>query len=935
MGNKSVDKMIAVLYAASVVLGSIARGQTVAAVESAVAAKQQLVTVDVVNVPLANVLESIARQSGLSLFWNEAVSGSTARVTMHFRAVPTDEAFAKALVGTGLRASISSSTVAFVKEEGVGATSGEITGVVVDAKTRRPVRGASVLLDGATKGVLTGDDGRFRLGNVVAGAHTVRVRLLGYAKAGKSVQVVDGGMASVEVVLEPSVNALEQVVVTGTVVATELKAVPNAITVITAKELEERGIRRIDELFRGDVPGLFAKRLGAAGIGWTDVGIPGSADVSARGSTSLNSSDETIKIYVDGVELANRAYLGLIDPTAIERIEILTGPQASTIYGSNAINGVMQVFTKRGASARPQLTAEARSAWTQNNLNSAVAPKHVADLSLSGVDGRMSYNVGGSWEYTGSWTPGVQEQTLSGFAGERMTFGRLTLDGNLRVLRDGNLSRAAGDIRPEIEGILFGNGDQVIGAGSAPVINRGTSTDRAFGATGAYALTSWWSHTVTLGVDQLATLYNSLGKAYSYPSDTTSYLSGGTTNRLTAAYTTTMQVPLTSIANVVVTVGGDESHTTGNSVFGSYVLVNGAYQPDIFNPWHYARSQVYEHGGFLQSQVGVWDALFFTYGLRAVYNPNIGADQNPHWEPRYGVAYSHDIAGVTAKLRASYGTATRPPALGKKDQLRLTSKGAIKEYGDTMYYFANPNLLPEQQRGGEGGLELYLGNRASVTVTRFNQTVNDLIVNTIVDSIDALPAYRAAEGLRPWEDPLHQHQYLNIGSVRNQGWEMTGTLTAGVLTTTGTYSWTKSRLIGVTPRYRGLFPQYVVGAPFNFRPEHTYALGLAYVHGGTRISYNVQGQGAWQSLGDFFWDRTGNTYATRLPTYNSRVALPRSFTEIRRGYQLGDVNVSQQVTRHIEALVQINNVTNSYQSELDPYTMQAGRTTGVGLRLRW
>jgi outer membrane receptor protein involved in Fe transport len=116
-------------------------------------------------------------------------------------------------------------------------------------------------------------------------------------------------------------------------------------------------------------------------------------------------------------------------------------------------------------------------------------------------------------------------------------------------------------------------------------------------------------------------------------------------------------------------------------------------------------------------------------------------------------------------------------------------------------------------------------------------------------------------------------------------------------------------------------------------PEHTYAFGLAYVHGGSRISYNVQGQGSWQSSGYDFWVRTGNQYATRLQNYNSRVTIPDPFTEIRPGYLLGDLNVSQQLTSHVEALVQINNVTNSYQSELDPTILQSGRTTGLGFRL--
>src|SRR5690606_31149900 len=120
-------------------------------------------------------------------------------------------------------------------------------------------------------------------------------------------------------------------------------------------------------------------------------------------------------------------------PTSIERIEILTGPQASTIYGSNALNGVMQIFTKRGTGeTRPQLTASLVSGWVQNNYSPALTPVHTYDARLSGMEGRWSYQLGGSWNHTGAWTPARKTERLSGNGGVRMQWGPLSADASAR-----------------------------------------------------------------------------------------------------------------------------------------------------------------------------------------------------------------------------------------------------------------------------------------------------------------------------------------------------------------------------------------------------------------------------------------------------------------------------------------------------------------------
>jgi len=886
--------------------------------------KSARVTLDVTDVTLESVLRMIAQQAHLELYIPSTKIPSSSRVTMHVRDMPADDAFEHVLAGTGFHAVIASSMV-MISTLTPPMTQGMILGKVIDSKTQTPLRGVTVTLDDAKAGVRSTESGAFQFANVAAGPHVVRARVLGYAKVTKNVTVVDGETVRIEVALARSANQLDQVVVTGTVVPTELKAVPSAITVITAKELEERGITRIDQLFRGDVPGLFVRRTGSLSASGGGTGYPGAVDVWSRGTANLGGSADGIKTYVDGIELADKTRLALIDPTSIERIEILTGPQASAIYGSGAINGVMQIFTKRGLSSRPQLTADLRSAWTQNNFNTALAPTHRAELSASGVEGRRSYNVGSSWGYVGSWSPSVKEQTLSGFGGERITMGPFTVDANLRVYQDQNATNA----RDDGQRGLAGEGKGLTGyvGGAAPLQYRGTSTDRAMGGSVAYPMTTWWSHTVLVGLDQFTGVGQQFSKGYGTPADSAQFLIRTTNRGLTASYNTTLQLPITALAKLVLTLGVDESHTSSNRVFGQYV---GAYAAT--SQWLYNQDQAHEHGGFLQSQVGVWDAVFFTYGLRAVYNPNIGADQNPNWEPHYGVAYALDIAGITAKVRASYGTATRPPAAGLKDGVK--DSYFIPYVGTDVFYFSNPNLLPESQRGGEGGLELYFGTRGSLQVTRFNQTVDNLIINAVVDSVDMLPAVRTALGCAPWQCPLLQSQFLNIGSVRNQGWQGVGTLNVGVFTATGTYSWTKSRMIGITPKYRGQWPQFAVGVPFNWTPEHTYAVGLAYARGGTRVAYNLQGQGAWRDHAYDFFYRTG-IGNTRSQMYRPRMQVPNPFYYMRSGYYLGDVNVSQRFTRQIEGLIQINNLHNSYLSENNPLVPQAGRTTGLGLRVRF
>jgi outer membrane receptor protein involved in Fe transport len=594
--------------------------------------------------------------------------------------------------------------------------------------------------------------------------------------------LAEGQAGSLAFSLMPSTSTLEQVVVTGTVIPTALRAVPNAMSVITAKDIERRGITHIDQLFRGDIPGLFAQNQG-------DVGTrPGQVKMASRGSTKLGFEDalsQPIKTYVDGVELADPSYLGLIDPKSIERIEILTGPQASTIYGSNAINGVMQIFTKRGTTARPQWTANLQTGLIQNDFSAALTPEHDYGAQVSGVEGHASYTAGGSWVYVGPWTPSIHATTTSGFGGVRLQ--RQTASVDVSVRRTLGINRQDGNIL-QARTVNTSNGlyAGVSVGGSVPVTN--TSSGQTLGLTMTYSPTSWWSHSLTLGDDQTNAEYRVRESILVAPADSLLFIDQGNISRTSVAYTTIAHMSLGAAANMVVTAGADGWHSLGTTLQGSVPKLTGSLA--FSAPPVITRTPSHDHGVFVQGQLAMLDDIFLTYGLRAEWNPNYGNDANPNIVPRYGIAYAHDWGSVTTKIRASYGHSTRPPLADQTRSVRLSesSDAAATPFYEAgvNYQLANPNLLPEQQQGGEGGVEVYVGTRGSLVVTRYNQTVDNLIVNAVVDSVFLLPEYQVLYG--QYAFPLRQVENLNLGSVRNQGWELVGTLNVGPLTTKGTYS---------------------------------------------------------------------------------------------------------------------------------------------------
>ncbi len=240
------------------------------------------------------------------------------------------------------------------------AQTGVIQGQVVDGASRRPLSDAQILVVGTGIGQLTNSSGRFVLLNVPAGEQVVRVALIGYEEADLSVSVAAGQTATADIEMSSTAISLNEIVVTGVGAETARRALGTSVEVLNAEDFELAPVQSIDQLLQGRISGATVSATSAQ---------PGTgALISFRGASSVFGA-QTPVIYVDGVRVDNdhataagtggeqSSALSDLLSSDIERIEVTRGGAASTLFGSDAATGVIQIFTKKGTPGAPRITA--------------------------------------------------------------------------------------------------------------------------------------------------------------------------------------------------------------------------------------------------------------------------------------------------------------------------------------------------------------------------------------------------------------------------------------------------------------------------------------------------------------------------------------------------------------------------------------------------
>ncbi|HET9986417.1 MAG TPA: SusC/RagA family TonB-linked outer membrane protein [Longimicrobiales bacterium] len=234
-----------------------------------------------------------------------------------------------------------------------------VGGVVVDAGTSRPLIGAQVVVQGTTQGTLTDNRGRFLIPNVAGTQATLRVVMIGYRELTRPVVP---GRTDLVLELQQTAVSMDEIVVTGTPNQQVKRALGNAVGKVRASELTELAPPPNVQALVSTVPGVRVMSGGG------DIGAGGNTRV--RGASSMSLGSEPL-VYIDGVRVNNAAadqgvVVGVgvdsryapsrindLNPDDIESIEIIKGPAAATLYGTEASNGVINVITKKGRRGAP------------------------------------------------------------------------------------------------------------------------------------------------------------------------------------------------------------------------------------------------------------------------------------------------------------------------------------------------------------------------------------------------------------------------------------------------------------------------------------------------------------------------------------------------------------------------------------------------------
>lgn len=277
-------------------------------------------------------------------------------------------------VGRGMRAiavqlAAAVALCAVVHRSAAAQGSGRIEGTVTDVRTRQPMAGASVFIQGTSIGTQTNDRGRYVLVNVPSGRQEVRVRRIGYQNVLRATTVEDQQVVTLNFELNEAAVSLDEVVVTGTAVATRAREVPTSTDIVNMEQIRNAPVQNAQEVIAGRIPSVTIQ---------ANSGQPGAGgSIKIRGTNTITQSVEPL-IYVDGVRIFNELTrnnwgartaanpLQDINPDDIERIEVVKGAAATTLYGTEASGGVIQVFTKKGIVGRPEWSTSITSGANLN-----------------------------------------------------------------------------------------------------------------------------------------------------------------------------------------------------------------------------------------------------------------------------------------------------------------------------------------------------------------------------------------------------------------------------------------------------------------------------------------------------------------------------------------------------------------------------------------
>jgi TonB-linked SusC/RagA family outer membrane protein len=254
---------------------------------------------------------------------------------------------------------------------------GSLTVTVTDAANQRPVEAARVFLVGTTIAGQTTAEGKLTLRAINPGSYTARVLRVGYTEQSKPITIAAGQATTLNVALTTAAVNLAAVVTTATGEQRRVEIGNATANIDAAKVTESAPLGNLNDLLNSRAPGVTVTSGTQTGTG---------ARIRIRGINSISLNNEPIWI-IDGIRMTSNqgsfstvtgsgggtggnspSRVGDLNPEEIESIEIVKGPSAATLYGTDAANGVILVTTKKGraGAARWSVYTEGGTVYDRN-----------------------------------------------------------------------------------------------------------------------------------------------------------------------------------------------------------------------------------------------------------------------------------------------------------------------------------------------------------------------------------------------------------------------------------------------------------------------------------------------------------------------------------------------------------------------------------------
>lgn len=676
-----------------------------------------------------------------------------------------------------------------------------ISGTVSDDSG--PLPGVTILKKGTTQGTETDFDGNYSIK-----AKTGDILVFSFVGMTTVTKVI-GESNQINVKMEGD-NVLDEIIVTGQGSGIEKKRLSTSVDVLTSKDIEKLPGTQVDQLLQSTTPSAQIRMSS---------GQPGTtALIRTRGPLSASSSATPV-VIVDGVRVDNlnsNPGLGIatggasvsaiadIPAESIEKIEYIKGGAATTLYGADAANGVIQIITKKGKAGRTNLFFQSRLgviSATKDFLKydrtaEALFKNGVSQeykFGLNGGNENVTYNFSGSLYHDDSFNDYNEQikRSLSFGVTAKLSdklkysgsFSYVGFEANMDYNANTSFSRFS-----NFEGGARGNLDEMSEADwslekerASEIgrlvdinrdINRFTNSNKF-----TYDILDNLQVNATIGVDsrvsqnqekQSNALLVALGAENPGTTD-----KGFIQKALRRSFTTTGDLNFTYKADLenfsfVTILGGQffrtsdrQERLTGDGG------VDGANLVSLY-PTKEVEDNILEnanYGLYFLENIGIYDVLYLELGGRIDQNTSAGPASVTRFLPKVGLTYNfsdHSFYNNSSvrdylsniRLRANYGEATLFPRAFAADKT-FTLNTFFGEPAFTFGNPGNPSLVSEKVATTEVGLDLgFFNNRLNLGATYYRGITTDALFSPN-------NAQSTGEGA----------QQKNVGEIKNTGWE--------------------------------------------------------------------------------------------------------------------------------------------------------------------